>query len=90
MKRTLHVGLEYLWNGETQLVGCTDVGWGGDIDDHKPTLGYIFSIGNGPISWQSKKQQMVSLSSIATKYQGLFIGVREVVWLQRLLDVLAV
>ncbi len=33
-----------------------DVDWVGNMDDCKSTSGYVFLLGNGAISWDSKKQ----------------------------------
>lgn len=45
------------------LVLCTDSDWAGCLDDRKSTSRYIFFLGSGPISWCSKKQDVVALSS---------------------------
>jgi hypothetical protein len=45
------------------IIGYSDVDWVGDLDKRKSTLGYIFMVGVGAISWGSKKQACVSLSS---------------------------
>jgi len=41
--------------GSTQMCVYCDVDWVGNMDDHKSTLGYVFLLGNGAISWNSKK-----------------------------------
>lgn len=45
------------------LVGFTDSDWAGSIDDKKSTCGYAFFLGSKVISWSSKKQITVALSS---------------------------
>eukprot|EP00253_Pinus_taeda_P008382 PITA_08382 len=44
------------------LVGFTDSDWAGDPDDRKSTVGYVFTLGSGPITWACKKQAAISLS----------------------------
>ncbi|GJP41095.1 hypothetical protein CLOM_g764 [Closterium sp. NIES-68] len=44
----------------------------------------------GAVSWRSKKQNEVGLSSCETEYMALHHGAKEVVWLRRLLEELGV
>jgi hypothetical protein len=46
----------------------------------------MFSFGNGVVSWSSKKQPKVALSSMEAKYKGATIAACEIVWLQKLLS----
>jgi hypothetical protein len=46
----------------------------------------MFSFGSGAISWSSKKQPTVALSSTEAEYRGAAIVACEVVWLQKLLS----
>jgi hypothetical protein len=46
----------------------------------------MFSFGSGVVSWSSKKQPTVALSSTEVEYKGAAIVVCEVVWLQKLLS----
>ncbi|KAG2759882.1 hypothetical protein Pcac1_g28081 [Phytophthora cactorum] len=41
----------------------SDADWAGDHSDRKSTSGYLFQVFGGPISWSSKKQSSVSLST---------------------------
>ena len=44
----------YKWN-DLHLMGYTDADWGANLDERKSTLGYVFLLNNGAISWSSKK-----------------------------------
>jgi hypothetical protein len=46
----------------------------------------MFSFGSGAVSWSSKKQPKVALSSTEAEYKGAPITACEVVWLQKLLS----
>jgi len=46
----------------------------------------MFSFGSGVVSWSSKKQPTVALSSTKVEYRGVTIVACEVVWLQKLLS----
>eukprot|EP00253_Pinus_taeda_P023133 PITA_23133 len=75
-------------NEETSplLVGFTDSNWVGDPDDRKSTVGYVFTLGFGPITWASKKQSAISLSSAEKKYRGTIEASKEALWLRQILS----
>ena len=68
------------------LVGFTDNDWAGSLDDRKSTSGYIFCLGSNVISWSSKKQKMVALSSAEAEYIAATDAACEAIWLRRLLS----
>ena len=51
-----------------KLNGHTDSDNGGNIDDRKSTFGYTFRFGIGVVSWDSKKQPTLTLSSAKLEY----------------------
>ena len=51
-----------------KLIGYTDSDNGGSIDDMKSTSGYTFHFGTCVVSWDSKKQPIVTLSSTEADY----------------------
>ena len=63
--------------------GFVDVDWAGDLDQRRSTNGYVFSLFGGAISWMSKKQTVVELSTIEVEYMVATHESKEVVWLQR-------
>eukprot|EP00253_Pinus_taeda_P001771 PITA_01771 len=63
----------------------TDSDWAGSVDDRKSTTGYVFSLGSGAVTWASKKQQAVALSSTEAKYRGAAKASCEAVWLRHML-----
>ena len=56
----------------------------GDLDHIRSTSGYVFSLFGGAISWLSKKQVVVELSTTEVEYMAATHASKEVVWLQRL------
>jgi len=56
---------------DVELACYSDSNWAGNLDDRKSAIGYVFSIGSGPISWSSKKQPTVSLSSTKAEFKAL-------------------
>ena len=45
-----------------------DADLGGDVDSSKSTSGYIYTIAGTTVSWMSKLQKCVSLSSTEVEY----------------------
>lgn len=71
LKGTKHYALEFSKDDSIQFNGFTDADWAGDVDDRKSTTGYVFKFQNGPISWNSKKQQTTALSTTEAEYMAL-------------------
>ena len=68
------------------LKGYTDADMEGDLDNRKSTTGYLFIFSGGAISWQSKLQKCVALSTIEAKYIVATEAGKEMVWLKRFLQ----
>lgn len=83
------LGIHYK-RGESEMVGYSDSDFAGDTDDRKSTTGFVFLLAGGGISWRSKKQTMVALSSAEAEYIALSAAVRESIWLKELGKVLGV
>ena len=64
LRGTFEYGLWYRQIDEVKLHGFTDADWAGSPTDRKSTSGGIFSIGSTTISWYSRKQRSVALSSV--------------------------
>lgn len=60
---TIDHGIWYSKVTNFTLTGFTDSDWAGNIDDRKSTSGFLFNLGSGAISWSSKKQEVVALST---------------------------
>lgn len=85
LKATSHYALQFSKDGSSQIDGFTDADWAGDVDDRKSTTGYVFKFQNGPISWNSKKQQTTALSTTEAEYMALSTSAQEAMWLKSLL-----
>eukprot|EP00253_Pinus_taeda_P025197 PITA_25197 len=68
VKGTKRFGISYIASECSDLIGYTDSNWVGSVDDRKSTSGYVFHMGSGAISWASKKQPIVALSTAEAKY----------------------
>lgn len=72
----------------TVMLSLLDIHRAGDVEKAKSTSGYAFQIGYGVISWSSKKQQVVSLSSTKAEYNAATSCATQAVWLRQLMEVL--
>jgi hypothetical protein len=52
------------------LSGYSDAAWAGDMETRRSISGYVFNVGSGAISWSSKRQPTVSLSSCEAELKG--------------------
>jgi len=68
------------------LTGFIDTDWANKLSDHSSTSGYIYKLARGAISWSSKKQASITLSSTEAKYISGAHAAKEVIWLRRLLS----
>ncbi|KAM2033899.1 hypothetical protein ACFX1T_015715 [Malus domestica] len=69
-------------NSKPILEGFTDVDLGGD----KSTSGYLFTFAGGAVSWQSKLQKCVALSTTEAEYIAATEACKELLWLKRFLQ----
>lgn len=69
-----------------KLQAYSDADWGGDIIDRKSFSGYVLLLAGGPVSWSSKKQTSVALSSTEAEYISMCHATKEVLWFQNLLS----
>ena len=88
IKGTLDFGLKYVASdkGDLSLQGYSDADWAGDVSTRKSTSGYVFKLGGATISWKSKRQSVVALSSTEAEYVALSSAAQETVWLRHLLS----
>ena len=64
--------------------GFVDSDWAGDIDRRRSTSGYVFTMFGGAISWMSKRQPVVALSTTEAEYMAATHACKEAIWLKRL------
>jgi hypothetical protein len=68
IKGTKEFGLWYQKGNDLSLISYTDADWAGCIDDQRSTNGAVLYLGECLVSWISKKQSSISLSTVDTEY----------------------
>ena len=67
------------------IIGYSDADWGGNIDNRRSTSGSVYLLGHGAVSWFSKGQKSVALSTMEAEYMALNECLKEGLWLRQLL-----
>jgi hypothetical protein len=63
------------------LIGFTYSDWVDDPNDRNSTASYVFSLGSRPVTWDYKKQQVISLYLAKAEYQTVVNSIQETLWL---------
>jgi hypothetical protein len=72
-------------NGRQGLEGFSDAD-GMSLEDRRAISGYVFLIDGGAVSWSSRKQEIVSLSTTEAEYIALTYAAKEALWLRQFLS----
>lgn len=86
LKGTKSMGLKYYQDKTKNIQGFADADHGGDLVDRRSYSGYIFKMANGAISWQSRKQRSIAISTAEAEYVSLSEAAKEAVFLKRFLE----
>ncbi len=67
------------------MLGYCDIDWGGDLEDRRSTTGFVFMMGGGVISWSSKRQPTIALSTIEAGYMANTQTTKEAICITKLM-----
>jgi hypothetical protein len=90
LRATLDFGLWYPKTKYFTLNAYTDADWAGSVDDRKSTSGGAFFLGKCLVSWLSKKQTSISLSTTEVEYIVAATCCTQVIWMKQTLEDLQV
>jgi len=85
LNETLDYGITLGGEKESTICIWADSSWASDLDTRKSTHGYLIKIAGGAVSWKSKRQNVVALSSTEAEYICYSEAAKEAIWLRRLL-----
>lgn len=83
LKATINYKLTFK-RDDSDIIGYCDADWANQTDDRRSCTGYVFLFQGAAISWGSKRQQTVALSSTEAEYMSLAASVQEAMWLKQL------
>ena len=90
LKGTPGKGLWFRANRHLNLEGYCDADWASSRDDRRSTSGYCVFVGGNLVSWRSKKQVVVSMSTAEAEHRAMALALCEMMWLKSLLKELRV
>ena len=71
LKGSINYKISYSRGGDLAPIAFVDADYAGDIDTCRSTSGYVFTMARGPVSWSSKRQATVALSTMEAEYMSL-------------------
>ena len=85
LRETTKAGITFQGSGldpdDISLKGYMDASYNRCIDSGKSIFKYIFTVARGAVSWKSKKQSIVTISSMESEYIAMTEVSKEAIWL---------
>ena len=72
-------------NESNRMIIYSDADYAGNVDNMRSISGYLLVLNGGPVSWASRKQQRVSLSTTEAEFVAMCESTKELIWMRRLL-----
>ncbi|KAG9449455.1 hypothetical protein H6P81_009420 [Aristolochia fimbriata] len=86
VKSMINLGIWYAAATSNVLAGYCDADWAGNTDDRKSTSGGCFYLGTNLVSWYSKKQNSISLSTAEAEYIAAGSCCAQLLWMKQMLE----
>jgi len=83
LQGTQHYGLWYPRDTDLTLHAYTDADWARSVDDRKSTSGGAFFMGSRLVSWFSKKQSSIALSTAEAEYVAAASCCTQLLWMMQ-------
>ncbi|GAX73441.1 hypothetical protein CEUSTIGMA_g893.t1, partial [Chlamydomonas eustigma] len=82
LQTTQHFGIEFWGEKHKGLVGFSE---SSDVDNRRSTTGYVFTYNGGAVSWSSRLQPTVAVSTMEAEYMAASAAAKEALWLRKLM-----
>ena len=82
---TCDFGLFYSKESNLSLAGFSDSDWASNADDRKSTTGGCFYVEANLVTWMSKKQNSMSLSTVEAEYIAAGSCCSQLLWMKKVL-----
>jgi hypothetical protein len=86
---TLQAKIVYKGAAQQGLLAWADADWAGDKISRKSVTGYVVMLAGGAVTWTSRKQKTIALSSTESEYMCMSDACRQLVWIESLLQELS-
>ena len=73
-----------------EVIGYSNLDIAGCVDTRKSTLGFVFLLAGGAISWKSAKQSVVAASTMEAEFVACFEATIQANWLRNFISVLGI
>jgi len=83
LQGTLQFQLRFGGLAPQGLVRYCDANWASDLEDRRSTIGFVFMMGGGAISWSSKRQPTIIQSTTKAKYMASKQATKEAIWMTK-------
>ena len=71
---------------DTGIIAYADADWGSDQATRRSNSGLLVLLGDAAVSWNSRAQKSIALSSTEAEYMSLSDASRQLVWIHSLLS----
>ena len=86
---TIDLEINYKSN-DGSLTGHSDANFANNELDHRSLTDYILKIGNVAVTWNTRKQPTVALSTMEAEYMAVAAATHEAIWLRQLVSELRI
>ena len=86
IRNTIDYGLTYSRDSDLSPTAFVDADYGGCRDTRQSTSGYVFMMAGGAVTWSSKRQTTVALSTVEAEYVAMSRCAQQMAWMQSWLD----
>ena len=90
IKNSLDYGLTYSRDSDLSPTAYVDADYGGCRDTRRSTSGYVFMMAGGAVTWSSKRQATVALSTVEAEYVAMSRCAQQMAWMHSWLDEVAI
>jgi hypothetical protein len=87
---TTNYSIRYTYGCIIEIIAFSNSDWGGCESTRKSKSGYVVKVAGGPVTWATKSQATVALSSCEAELYALCEAVKEIMWLSQLLTELQI
>lgn len=84
VRSTSEYGIWFSKDQDARLIGYSDSDWASNADDRKSTTGGCFFNGSNLVSWYSKKQISISLSTVVAEYIAVGSCCGQMLWMKQM------